>query len=144
MWNQNTFLERKASVREEKKETVTELSQSFITNVWIRLWFQSRALLKWGRVGSTSGWDSAGDIWARLGDRNTVWENMLQRNTWMCMEWWNVGVGQENESSQTPSKTDFHFLLLLVIRNIFKILIRNWRNEMSFFSHEWNPPTVQL
>ena len=62
----------------------------------------------------------------------------------MCMEWWNVGVGQENESSQTPSKTDFHFLLLLVIRNIFKILIRNWRNEMSFFSHEWNPPTVQL
>ena len=69
MWNQNPFLERKASVREEKKGTVAELSQFLITNVWIRLRFQSRVLLKQGRVRSASGWDSAGDVWAKLGDR---------------------------------------------------------------------------
>lgn len=41
----------------------------------------------------------------------------------MCMEWWNVGVGQENES-MTLRKTDLHLLLVVIIINIFRILMK--------------------
>lgn len=60
----------------------------------------------------------------------------------MCGEWWNMRPGQENESSWTPRESDPHFFVGYCKHT--QTLVGNKRNEVSFFSHERNLPTVSL
>lgn len=53
-----------------------------------------------------------------------------------------MGLEQKNESNQTPRKADPHFFVSY--SNYIRTLTGNRRNEVSFFSHEKNLPTVYL